>query len=363
MRITYSTEVESFASDAARGLAGARYAAIGIPDDEGGFARFVTVGMSGSLVEAIGPLPRTHGLLAALLTDPRPYRTDDVEQDERFGGSWPDHHPRMRSFLGVPIMSGGEIVGALYVTDKVPPGRARRAEFTDADVELIELLAAHAAIALRNASLYERGRELTIAEERNRLARDLHDSVSQTLFSAVYTAEAAATVLQRDVSRAAEYVARVRELTQDALEQLRGLVFELRAPDIATDGLVATLRKHADVLRRVHPVQIEVDGDGDRRLRGAIEPELFRIASEALSNAVRHAAARAIRVEIEVGDDAASVTVRDDGTGFDPSSVAIRARRLGLTSMEERAEALGGRLEIESAPGLGTSVRVEVPVG
>src|SRR4051794_36228256 len=148
--------------DSARELAGARYAALGIPDGEGAFACFITSGMSDQLIAAMGPLPRTHGMLGAMLQSPEPHLTDDITQDPRFRGWWPRAHPMMRSFLGVPITARGEIIGALYLTEK-------EGGFTPADQRLIELLAAHAAIAIENARLHERSRELSIVEERNRL--------------------------------------------------------------------------------------------------------------------------------------------------------------------------------------------------
>src|SRR4051795_6699612 len=172
--------------DAARELGHARYAALGVPDGEGAFARFITSGMSDELIAAMGPLPRTHGLLGAMLRSPEPYRTSDVRADPRFRGWWPAAHPQMRSFLGVPIVARGGIIGALYLTDKEGADA-----FSDADERLIVLLAAHAAIAIENARLHERSRELSIVEERNRLARELHDSVTQRLFGVALAAESA----------------------------------------------------------------------------------------------------------------------------------------------------------------------------
>ena len=181
--------------DAARELAGARYAALGIPDGEGGFRRFLVAGMSDELIASMGPLPRTHGMLGAMLEGREPYRTDDIHDDPRFRGWWPRRHPDMRSFLGVPIVSpGGTIIGAFYLTEK-----DGAATFDAEDQELIELLAAHASIAITNARLYEQSRELSILSERNRLALELHDVVSQKLFSVMLTAEAAATQMDRDL--------------------------------------------------------------------------------------------------------------------------------------------------------------------
>src|SRR5919112_5645156 len=208
---------------AARELGGARYAALGVPDGEGAFARFITSGMSDELIAAMGPLPRTHGLLGAMLESRVPYRTDDIHTHERFRGWWPAAHPDMRSFLGVPIVARGGIIGALYLTDKEGADA-----FSDADEKLIVLLAAHAAIAIENARLHERSRELSIVEERNRLARELHDSVTQRLFGVALAAESASTLLARDRDGAAAELARVSELARGAMEELRAVVFELR---------------------------------------------------------------------------------------------------------------------------------------
>ena len=197
--------------DAARELAGARYAAIGVPDGDGGFARFITSGMSDRLIASLGELPRTHGLLGAMLESPQPYRTHDIRQDERFRGWWPAAHPSMASFLGVPIVSRGAIVGAFYLTDK-----ESAATFSDGDQALIETFAAHAALALENARLHERSRELSIVEERNRLARELHDAVTQKLFGVVLAAESGAALLERDVDQAGAQLALVRDLAREA---------------------------------------------------------------------------------------------------------------------------------------------------
>jgi signal transduction histidine kinase len=340
---------------AARELADARYAAIGVPDGEGAFAQFITSGMSEKLIAAMGPLPRTHGLLGAMLESPQPYRTKDLHGDPRFKGWWPDRHPDMRSFLGVPIVSRSGIVGAFYLTQKQGAD-----EFGVEDQQLIEMLAAHAAVAIENARLYERARELSIVEERNRLARDLHDSVAQKLFGVVLTAEAASTLLPRDATAARAQLDRLQELVAEALEELRSLVFELRPPALENEGLATTLRKHVDVLRRVHRREIGLRVSATPRLSARADGEVFRIAQEALQNALRHARAEHVDLTLEARDGALVLSVADDGDGFDPADPALRSRRLGLTSMEERARAAGGRLEIDSRPGAGTTVRLEV---
>src|SRR3954454_17287241 len=341
--------------DAARELAGARYAALGVPDGEGAFEQFITSGMSDELVAAMGPLPRTHGLLGAMLESERPYRTLDVRRDPRFRGWWPRAHPQMRSFLGVPIVARGGVIGAFYLPKKVGTDA-----FGDEDQQLIEMLAAHAAIAIENARLYERSRELTVVEERNRVARELHDSVTQNLFGVVLAAEAASTLMDRDPATARVQLQRVQELARAGMEELRSLIFELRPAALAAEGLAATLRKHVGVLRRVYDQDIALHVAGTPRLGGATDGDVLRIAQEAVNNALHHARASRIEVGLDARNGTLVLTVSDDGVGFDPADPALRARRLGLTSMEERARALGGALSIDSVPGSGTSVRLEV---
>jgi signal transduction histidine kinase len=340
----------------ARELAGARYAALGIPDGEGAFAQFITAGMSDDLIAAMGPLPRTHGLLGAMLESSASYRTPDIREHPRFRGWWPSAHPQMRSFLGVPIAARGTVIAAFYLTDKEAGDH-----FTADDERLIEMLAAHAAVAIENARLLERSRELSIVEERNRLARDLHDSVSQKLFGLVLSAEAAATLLGREDGAAGEQVARLGELAQEALAELRELIFELRPAALEEEGLAATLRKQVDMLRRVHGRDIELRIAGGAKCAPESEADVLRVAQEALGNALRHAEAERIELRMEVRDGRLVVTVADDGVGFDPDAPGVRSRRLGLTSMEERARALGGTLAVVSRPGEGTTVTLEVP--
>lgn len=337
---------------AARQLVDARYAALGVPDDEGtGFARFLTDGMSDELIAEIGPLPRTHGLLGAMLSDRSPYRTNDIRTDPRFQW-WPDAHPEMRSFLGVPIVSAGRVVGAFYLTDK-----EGAPAFDDADQHIIELLAAHAAVAIENARLHERSRELGVVEERNRLARELHDAMTQTLFSLVLTADAAATLMDDDPMQARHELGEVQTLARRTMAELRSLIFELRPAELEQEGLAATVRKRADVLGRAHDLPVEVEVEAEPDLHPDAELEVQRVIQEALHNALRHASATAVGVVLA----ADHIAVTDDGVGFDPADPQLRSRHLGLVSMEERAAAVGGILRIESSPGAGTTVTLELP--
>jgi signal transduction histidine kinase len=343
--------------DSARELAGARYAALGIPDGAGGFRRFLVAGMSDELIAAMGPLPRTHGMLGAMLTAEGAYLTDDIHRDVRFRGWWPKDHPDMRSFLGVPIVARDEVIGAFYLTEKEDSKC-----FDDADRELIELLAAHAAIAITNARLYERSRELSILSERNRLALELHDAVTQKLFSLNLAAESAATLLARDADAARLQLERVRSLSREALDELRSLILGLRPADLEHDGLEGALRKEVAMVSRVHGIEVKLSARSVPEPDAPRDAQVLRIANEAVHNAVRHAAAHHVSVDLRGGGDALlALEVADDGHGFDPGDPELRSRHLGLTSMEERAAELGGHLQISSSPGGGTTVRLELP--
>ena len=344
--------------DSSRELAEARYAALGLPDGDGGFRRFLTSGMSDRLIASLGPLPRQHGVLGAMLETRTPYRTRDIHDHPRFRGWWPAGHPDMRSFLGVPIVAPQGVIGAFYLTEKIDAP-----DFSEEDEELIGLLAAHAAIAIANARLYEQTRELSIVAERNRLALDLHDAVSQRLFGLVLTAEAASTLLERDAAAARDQVAKLQTLAQEALDELRSLVFELRPPDLEKDGLGGALRKHVELLRRLEQREIALVLAEELPVDPARDQEILRIAQEALQNALKHADADQVEVRLRSDDGRLVLEVEDDGVGFDPDAPGARSRRLGLTSMEERAERLGGTLEIRSAPGAGTTVRLETGRG
>ena len=341
----------------ARRLVGARYAALGVPDGAGGFAEFLADGVSDEDWAAIGPLPRQHGVLGAMLCDPNPVRMANIREHPHFRW-WPKAHPTLTDFLGMPIIDGDEILGELYLANSCHPGG-----FTAYDEELVKLLAAHAAIALVNARLYERERELSIVEERNRIARELHDAVTQKLFSLRLTAEAATTLLERDPARAAVELATVRRLASEATEELRTIVVGQRPPDLTGDGLDIALRKQAELLDRVHQPTVRYVGCGCvPRLSDAAQGAVYRIAQEAIHNALRHADAEHLDVRLDSRERTVVLVVSDDGAGFEPTAAGA-GRRLGLASMRERARAADGRLTVASRPGGGTTVTLEVPSG
>jgi signal transduction histidine kinase len=352
----------------ARSLAGARYAALGVPDDSGGFAEFVVDGISARQQAEIGPLPRQHGMLGVILTEGRPLRLDDIRADERFWG-WPAAHPELTDVLGVPILDASpagsqnaspagshnsrRVLGFIFAACKHGPG-----SFTERDERVLTLFAAHAAIALTNARLYERGRELSVLEERARLARDLHDAVAQKLFAARAKARAAALLVRSDPARAAAEIDSVATLAGQAHAELRAVIDGLAPPDLASGGLVGSIRSYGVLVGRTFGIPVRVRADELPPLDGPAETALYRVAQEAISNALRHSGGPEVTVTLTARPRGVQLEVTDHGSGFDPEGPL---GGLGLDSMRERASSVAGALAVSSKPGGGTTVRLTVP--
>ena len=336
----------------ARSLANARYAALGVPDDHGSFAEFVVDGIPEWQRKAIGPLPRQHGMLGVLLHEGQPLRLDDIRADPRFEG-WPPAHPELADVIGTPIKDGSEVLGIIFAASKRDPGG-----FTERDKQLLGLFASHAAIALTNARLYERGRELSVLEERARLARELHDAVSQKLFSVRAKAHAAAVLVSRDPARAVAEMESVAELSGQAHTELRAVIDGLAPPDLSASGLAGSVRSYAVLAGRTYGVRVAFEARDLPALGPAQETAVYRVAQEALHNALRHSGASEICVCLSARPRRVVLQVRDRGRGFAPDTAPSG---LGLASMRERAEGAGGTLTVSSEPGRGTLVRLEVP--
>jgi len=349
----------------ARPLVGARYAALGVPGEGDSFAEFVVDGISGAEWAAIGPLPRRHGMLAVLLNEGKPERLADIRKDPRFEG-WPHAHPQMSHFLGVPVRDGDQVLGAIFAANKTSAAAAGRG-FTQRDEEILSLFATHAAIALTNARLYERSRELSVLQERARLARDLHDAVTQKLFGIRAHARAAAVLAARepvDAERVRAEIEIAGELGAEAHAELRAVIDGLAPPDLAAAGLAESLRRYAALAGRAHGIPVTVSAACVEGLSPACEAALYRVAQEALHNALRHAAAAGVRLSLSRVARQVVLEVSDDGRGFESgdggTGRAASSGGLGLDSMRERAAAVGGTLTIRSDAN-GTVVRMTVP--
>ncbi len=263
-----------------------------------------------------------------------------------------------RFFLGVPLMSKGNVVGVVNLTSQT----IRKVE--QRDLELLRAIGNQIGIAVDNARLYQQAQQVAALEERNRLARDLHDSVTQTLFSITLTAESTKAMLTRRPEKVEAQVDRLQNLARGALAEMRSLIFQLRPAALQEQGLVAALEKHVAALRTKEHFEISLNIEGDRRLSEEHEQTLYRIFQEAFNNITKYASANHVWVDLIITDQEASLVIRDDGQGFDAQSVLTQRNRssLGLTSMQERTELAGGTLNIESTPGNGTLISVNLPL-
>jgi signal transduction histidine kinase len=344
----------------ARSLVGARYAALGVPDEGNSFAEFVVDGISDAEWQAIGPLPRRHGMLGVLLKEGKPERLADIRQDPRFEG-WPAAHPRMSHFLGVPVRDGDQVLGIIFAANKISAAAEKRG-FTERDLQILSLFAAHAAIALTNARLYERSRELSVMQERSRLARELHDAVTQKVFSIRAHARAAAVLAARqpyDADRVKAEIEVVGALGAEAHAELRAVIDGLAPPDLQAGGLTDSLRRYAVLAGRAHGIPVTFTAAELPSLKPPAEAALYRVAQEALHNALRHSGASTVCVRLARTARRVTLEVGDDGHGIAPEAPS---GGVGLASMRQRAADVGGALSIKSRPS-GTLVRMTVPVG
>jgi signal transduction histidine kinase len=233
--------------------------------------------------------------------------------------------------------------------------------FDEQDLTVLQSLARQAAIAIENARLYQTARQLAVVEERNRLARDLHDSVTQSIYGVRLFAEAAGRLLTSgDIALAGEHLHEMQRTAQEALQEMRLLIYELRPSVLGESGLAAALQARLEAVEGRAGLETSLKLEGaDRRLPTDVEAVLYRIAQETLNNALRHAQARHIEVTLRQFERTVELEVADDGVGFTPD-VALEQGGLGLRGMEERAASMGASLSIQSHPGAGTRVRVEV---
>jgi signal transduction histidine kinase len=259
------------------------------------------------------------------------------------------------SELTVPIKVKGKVIGVLDAQSE------RLDAFDESDKVVLQSLADQAAVAIENARLYRQAQQLAVVEERNRLARELHDSVTQALYGITLHAEAAFRQLQADqLEMVNEQLVELRGTAQEALREMRLLIFELRPSVVELQGLVPALQARLEAVEERAGMGVEFNVDGDLDLSDEIQDGLYRIAQEALNNALKHAKANHITLNISGSLSAVVLEVIDDGQGFDPDT-AVEGGGLGLDGIIERAELMRGDLKLESKPGSGTRVRIEVP--
>jgi signal transduction histidine kinase len=238
-------------------------------------------------------------------------------------------------------------------------GEAER-QFEVEEVALLASIADEIGVAVENARLYEQIEQLAVMEERSRLARELHDSVTQSLYSLTLFAEVGRRAAEAgELEQVIDYLTRLGQVAQQTLKEMRLLVYELRTSALETEGLVRALQQRLEAVEKRAGVESRLVVEAITGLPALVEEGLYRIAQEALNNALKHAAATLVTVRININAEQAELEVIDNGMGFDPAVVG-HAGGIGLNSMAERAEQLGGKLTIFSKPGEGTRVRVNV---
>jgi signal transduction histidine kinase len=340
--------------DRVRELVAAQYAALGIVDEADQITQFITSGITREERRAIGDLPHGRGLLGLIIRENRSYRIPTIaSHPESYG--FPPNHPPMDSFLGVPVTVKGEVVGRLYLTNKQDA-----AEFSADDQALIETFALHAGIAIENAHLHEQVQRLAVVDERDRISRDLHDGVIQSIY--------AVTLSLDDVPElVGEAPAEARQRVDDAIDALHAVIRDIRhfifglLPLLLDSGsLLDGLRALAGELRRNTTMEIEVVGEEPEGLPLEVTAELLSIAREALANVARHSGATHASMRLDAPNANLRLEIADDGRGFKPDVDVVRGHH-GLANMRARCEALGGTFDIESGNTTGTRIIVVIP--
>lgn len=340
--------------DTARELVGARYAALGVPGQYGRLQRFVHSGMSSDQGRQIPHLPLGKGLLGAIVSERKSIRVQQVVEDDRAIG-FPEGHPKMTSFLGVPIIGAGEPLGNLYLTDKIGTE-----EFSESDQRLVEMLAAHAAIAIQNAHLYEQVERLAILEERARIGMDLHDGVIQSIYAVGLTLESARIVLPENADESAQLLDGAIQGLNDAIRDIRNFILDLRPRRFSGDlsqGLARLVREFQ--ANTMVPVSMTVSQQLEN-LPTSLSRAIFLTTQESMANVARHARASNVTLTLIRSESSVTLTINDDGIGFEPNEDSRQVGH-GLANMQARAEGLGGIFKVRSKPGHGTTITLQLP--
>ena len=333
-------------------LTEARYGALGVLNPSGeGLAQFITHGLTDDQETAIGHRPEGRGILGLLITDPRPLRLADLANHAKSFG-FPPNHPPMHSFLGVPIRVRGLVFGNIYLTEK----RAA-SEFSEQDEHLLSSLAAAAGVAIDNARLHQRLGELALYADRERIARDLHDTVIQRLFAVGLSLQGLARIV--DPPSAAERIDAAVDELDATIGDIRSTIFSLQShSDTGAKAEVTNVVTEMRDLLGFLP-RLRFEGPVDASVDLATAEILGAVVREALSNVARHARATRVEIAVSASDGELRLLVADDGIGIRRSSTSGGH---GLRNMAARAEQLGGILDIRSEPGEGTQLTWRIPL-
>jgi signal transduction histidine kinase len=342
----------------ARRLVGARYGALSVVNSDGSIQTFLTSGVSDEERSRIGAPPVGHGLLGVVLREGERLRLPDIGRDPRSYG-FPANHPVMHSLLAVPVICKGPFAGNLYLSEKEQVG-----DFTPDDEETLNRFAVQAAIAIDNAHLHRQVADLAIAQERLRIAHEMHDGIAQVL-GYVNTKVQAATeyIRQEKTEEGLEQLRQLAAAAREAYGDVRESIVDLRTLPGPARPLEEVLREYVDRWKEQTAVSTQLVFDGNMALAPGTELQLIRIIQESLANVRKHARATTTTVELRRRNGKLVLAISDDGVGY---TQVTRSRsefpRFGLSTMRERAESIGGTFTVDGKPGSGTVVRVEIPL-
>jgi signal transduction histidine kinase len=340
-----------------RPLVGAQYAALGIVDADGVMERFITSGMDAATRARIGPLPRGHGLLGLIVRENRSFRIPDLAVDPRRYG-FPPHHPPMHSFLGVPVTVKGRSVGNLYLTNK-----SGASEFSEEDRALVETFAVHAGIAIENARLHEQVQRLAIVDERERISKDLHDGIIQSIYAVGLSLEDVPELVRSDPDEVERRVERAIDSLHLTIRDIRNFIFGLRPELLSGATLINGLIAVVEEFRHNSMIDVELHvGDMELEPDDHTTAHLLAVVNEALSNVARHSGASRATVFVESRRAGGlELRIQDNGHGFDPAAVGTLGHQ-GLVNMRSRVASVDATVEFISDVS-GTRVVVHRPAG
>lgn len=334
----------------------ARYAALGVLDEDGKLVKFITVGMTDDEVKRMAHPPVGKGLIGELMNTETPLRIPVIADHPRSTG-FPEHHPAMTSFLGVPIRAGNVQLGQIYLTNKMDA-----TEFTADDEKIIQMLAAYAAAAIQNARLHENTHRLAVLEERERIGMDLHDGIIQSIYGVGLSLESALHSFDEDPDDAKRRVQHSIAGLNQAIRDLRAYILDLRPRQMGTEGLLSGIHRLISEFRANTLAQVQLSGsDNDLQdLPPASSTVLFHICQEALANIAKHSKAKQVDISLWSTEERVLMEVHDNGRGFEMEKMNASIGH-GVANMQTRARAVGGDVDISSVVGEGTTVLAWVP--
>ena len=334
----------------------ARYAALGVLDEDGKLVKFITVGMTDDEIKLIEHPPIGRGLIGELMNTEIPLRVPVIQDHPRSSG-FPAHHPRMVSFLGVPIRALNRQLGQIYLTEKIDAPA-----FTADDEKIIQMLAAYAAAAIQNARLHENTRRLAVLEERERIGMDLHDGIIQSIYGVGLSLESALHSFEEDPQDAQTRIQHSIESLNQAIRDLRAYILDLRPRQMGSEGLMSGLNRLITEFRANTLAAVQITGTDNElnELPQSRSMALFHICQEALANIAKHAKSKQVEISLWSTDERVLMEIHDNGKGFEMETMNASIGH-GLANMQTRARSVGGDVDISSVIDEGTTVLAWVP--